>query len=107
MECTNDCFLTQVVKEVTKGDTLLHFVLTKKKELVEDVKFWEAFSQWFPVKEETMSTNCNMRNSTFCFLFFFCCGDGQTLGSFPESLYNLHRGRNTKSNWTELGATCC
>lgn len=27
------------------------------------------------------------------------------LGSCPESLWSLHLGRNTKSNWTDLGAT--
>lgn len=66
MEC-NDSF--QVVKEMTKGGTPLHFVLTNKKELVEDVKFREDSCQWFPVKKEIVGTNCNTRN--FPLLFFF------------------------------------
>lgn len=70
VEC-NDSFLTQVVKEMTNGGTPLHFVLTNKKELVEDVKFRKTSSQWFPVKEERMGTDYNTRNSPFFVLFFF------------------------------------
>ena len=38
LDCIDDNFLTQVIEELTRGGTLLGLVLTKKEELVKDVK---------------------------------------------------------------------